>query len=68
MSFEALTQEVASWPEDQVRRFQAFLVTLRHQREKGTLEKWTAKLDDQDPSRWISLEDAEEQLGLSSER
>lgn len=45
MSFEALTREVAAGPEDQVRRFQGFLVTLRHQREQGTLEKLAAKLD-----------------------
>jgi hypothetical protein len=65
MSFEALTREVAAWPDDQVRRFQAFLVTLRHQREQGTLEKLAAKLDDPDPARWISLEDAEKRLGLA---
>jgi hypothetical protein len=41
MSFEALTREVAGWPDDQVRRFQAFLVTLRHQREQGTTLKLT---------------------------
>lgn len=65
MSFEALTREVAAWPDDQVRRFQAFLVTLRHQREQGTLEKLAAKLDDPTPARWISLEDAEKRLGLA---
>jgi hypothetical protein len=57
MSFEALTREVAAWPDEQVRRFQAFLVTLRHQREQGTLEKLGAKLDDPDPSRWVALDD-----------
>jgi hypothetical protein len=67
MSFEALTREVAAWPDDQIRRFQAFLVTLRHQREKGALEKLAAKLDDPDPSRWISLEDVETRLGLGNE-
>ena len=65
MSFETLTHEVATWPDDQVRRFQAFLVTLRHQREQGTLEKLAAKLDDPDPSRWDSLEEAERRLGLA---
>jgi hypothetical protein len=65
MSFEALTREVAAWPDEQVRRFQAFLVTLRHQREQGTLEKLGAKLDDPDPSRWVTLEEAEGRLGLA---
>jgi hypothetical protein len=67
MSFEALTREIAAWPDDQIRRFQAFLVALRHQRERGTLEKLAAKLDDPDPSRWISLEDVEKRLGLANE-
>jgi hypothetical protein len=67
MSFEALTREVSAWPDEQVRRFQAFLVTLRHQREQGTLEKLAAKLDDPDPARWVSLDEAEKRLGLASE-
>jgi len=64
MSFEALIREVAAWPE-KIRRLQAFLVTLRHQREQGTLEKLAAKLDDPDSARWISLEDTERRLGLA---
>lgn len=40
-------------------------MTLRHQREQGTLEKLAAKIDDADPTRWISLEDAEKRLGLA---
>ncbi len=40
-------------------------MTLRHRREQGTREKLAAKLDDVDPSRWISLEDAEKRLGLA---
>lgn len=62
MSFESLTREVAGWPDDQIRRFQAFLVTLRHQREESAVEK----LNDRDPSNWISLEDVEEQKGRTN--
>ena len=40
-------------------------MTLRHQREQGTLEKLAARLDDPDPAKWISLEDAEKRLGLA---
>lgn len=65
MSFEALTREVAAWPDEQIRRFQAFIVTLRHQREQGTLEKVAAKLDDPDPTRWISLADEEKRQSLA---
>ena len=67
MEFEALAREVAEWPDEQVRRFQAFLVTLRHQRERGAMDRLAAKLDDPNPARWISLEEAELRLGLADE-
>ncbi len=66
MSFEALQQEVTSWPESQVRQLQAFLVTLRHQRDAASMQKLASKLDDTDPSRWISLEEVEKRLGLAN--
>ena len=65
MTFEAVTKEVAEWPEEQLRRFQAFLVTLRHRRENGALDRLAAKLDDPNSARWVSLEEAERRLGLS---
>jgi hypothetical protein len=65
MSFEALQKEVATWPDAQLRQFQAYLVSLRHQRDEETMSKLSAKLDDRDSSRWISLEDAEKRLDLA---
>jgi len=64
MTFEAIQNEVSSWPDEQVRKFQAFLVSLRHQRDPEAIKKLTAKLDDPDPSRWVTLEEAERRLGL----
>jgi hypothetical protein len=66
MSFETLTQEVSAWPESEIRKLQAYLVSLNHQRTPGTMEQLSAKLDDPDPSRWVSLEDAAKRLGLDS--
>lgn len=65
MSFEAIQKEVAQWPDAQVRQFQAYLVTLRHQRDSKAMDELSAKLDDTDPSRWVSLEEAEKRLGLA---
>ena len=65
MSFEAIQKEVAQWSDAQVRQFQAYLVTLRHQRDSTTMDKLSAKLDDTDPTRWVSLEEAEKRLGLA---
>lgn len=65
MSFEALQKEVATWPDAQVRQFQAYLVSLRHQRDQEAMTKLSSKLDDTDSSRWTSLEEAEKRLGLA---
>ena len=64
MSLEALQKEVATWPEPQIRKLQAYLVSLQRQRDKAAMERLAAKIDDNDPSHWVSLEDAEKRLGL----
>lgn len=66
MSFETLTQEVSGWPEREIRKLQAYLVALNHQRTPGAMERLAAKLDDPDASRWVSLEEAAKRLGLES--
>ncbi len=66
MSLEAIQTEVSSWPEEMVRRLQGYLVALNHQRD-GTLQRLSDKLDDTDPRRWVSLEQAEEMLGLNDD-
>ena len=63
ISFETIQNEVAQWPEENVRRLQGFLVAMTHQRD-GRLQSFARKLDDTSPGKWVSLEDAEVQLGL----
>ena len=41
----------------------AGLVSLNHQRE-GQRDRFAAKLDDPKADRWVSLEEAEAQLGI----
>ncbi len=41
----------------------AGLVSLNHQRE-GQRDRFAAKLDDPKADRWVSLEEAETQLGV----
>jgi len=67
MSFESLQKEVATWPDAEVRQLQAYLVTLRHRRDPGARSKLAAKLDDPDPARWVSLEDAAKRLDLDDD-
>jgi hypothetical protein len=60
---EVIQQEVAQWPPETVRRLQGYLVSLNHQRE-GQRDRFAAKLDDPKADRWVSLEEAEAQLGI----
>ena len=64
MSLEAVQNEIIAWPQETVRRLQGYLVALNHQRE-GRLQRFADKLDDATPGRWVSLEEAEAQLGLT---
>jgi hypothetical protein len=67
MSLEAIQQEVATWPKPQVRKLQAYLVSLQREADEETMQRLTAKIDDNDPSHWVSLEDMAKRLGLDQE-
>jgi hypothetical protein len=64
MSLEAIQQEVATWPKPQVRKLQAYLVSLQREDDEETMQRLTAKIDDNDPSHWVALEDMAKRLGL----
>ena len=63
LTIETIQNEVATWPEEAVRRLQGFLVSMSHQRD-GRLEHFSARLNDASPERWVTLEDVEVRLGL----
>jgi hypothetical protein len=67
MSLEALQNEVATWPEPQIQKLQAYLVSLRRQRSKEAMQRLAEKIDDKDPSHWISLEEMEKHLSLGDD-
>lgn len=62
MSLEAIQQEVANWPDEQLNKLRAFLHMLSLKRS-GEFDRLTAKLDDPN-TKWVSLEDAEKILGI----
>jgi hypothetical protein len=67
MSFEAIQQEVATWPEEQIRKLRAYLFALDCEKAGEPVSQLTSKLDD--PSRkWYTIEEAEKRLGLDTER
>ena len=62
-TFESIQSEIATWPPESIRRLQGFLVALGHQRD-GQQQRFADKLNDDTPSHWVTLEEAEEKLGL----
>ena len=67
MSFEAIQQEVATWPEEQTMKLRAYLFALDCEKAGEPVSQLTAKLDD--PGRkWYSIEEAEKRLGLDAEQ
>ena len=66
MSIEAVQREIASWDEAQLRRLIAFAVVLQD-RKGGTHADLAGKLDDQNPARWVSLDELDRRLGFTAE-
>ncbi len=65
MSIEAIQQEVATWPEEQLSKLRAYLYVLSLKRAGG-IDSVTAKLDDPN-CKWVSLEDAEKLWGVEAD-
>ncbi len=66
MTFEALEKEAAALPSGLRRRLIAMLVTLQSQEDDpDRLDRLADILDDPDPSRWLSEEEAAKKLGLA---
>lgn len=64
MSFEDVMAEVQTLGEGERRRLMAMLVAMQDKDDSSHAERLAAKIDDQNPENWISLEDAEKKLGL----
>jgi hypothetical protein len=65
MSFEAIQQEVVTWPDEQLSKLRAYLYTLSLRRS-GEIDRMTAKLDDPN-TKWVSVEDAEKIWGVEAD-
>lgn len=55
MSLEEIKTEVAGMSQEQQDQLAAYLVHLRHQRDSRIREEITARIDDKDPGKWVSL-------------
>jgi len=64
MSLEAIQQEITTWDEAALRRLIAYAVVLQDRKSGHSAANFARRLDDPDPSRWISLEELDRRLGV----
>lgn len=67
MSIEAIEREIETWDESQLTRLVNRAVAIRSKFRKDFIAELSAKLDDPDPSRWVSLDEAERRFGIEPE-
>jgi hypothetical protein len=64
MSVEELERELSGLDDAERHRIMAYLVSIEDQKHVEYMEKMARKIDDKDPSHWITLEELEKRLGL----
>ncbi len=64
MSVEELERELSSLADAERHRIMAYLVSIEDQKRAEYMAEMTRRLDDKDPSHWITLEELEKRLGL----
>jgi hypothetical protein len=60
MTLEQIKAELASMPEKQQDHLAAYLVHLRHMRDPMVRHDLAQKIDDRDPSHWLSPDQLKE--------
>ncbi len=63
MNFETVQEEITTWDESTLRRLIAYAVVLQD-RKSGQAAADARKLDDPNPTRWVSLEELDQRLGI----
>lgn len=62
MSFEALKEQIDSLADRERRRLMAYLVTVEHAKNAEHAERMRKKIECNDPSQWVTLEELEKRL------
>jgi hypothetical protein len=60
MTVEQIKAEVSNLPEAQQDHVVAYVVHLRHMREPSTRQELSRRMDDREPSHWISVDQLKE--------
>ena len=64
MSVEELERELSGLADAERHRIMAYLVSIEDQKHAEYVAEMARRIDDKDPSHWITLEELEKRLGL----
>jgi hypothetical protein len=64
MSFAELKSEVDRLSPEERRQLKAYLIIKDRMADPAFRQEMARKIDDKDPSHWVTLEEAEKKLGL----
>jgi hypothetical protein len=56
MSINQIKEQMATLPEEQQDQLAAYLVHLRHLRDPQLRKEMAERIDDRDPSHWVTVE------------
>jgi hypothetical protein len=60
MTLQEIKEELQKMPEGQQDHLAAYLLHLRRLRDPGAQQEITRRIDDRDPSHWVSLDQLRE--------
>ena len=67
MSIEALKQELAGLDDDKRHHIMAFLIAIEDKRNPEYMAALARKIDDNDPSHWVTLEEFDRRLSFTDD-
>ena len=68
MSIEAIKQELASLDDEERHHIMAFLIAIEDGKDSGYMAAMARKIDDKDPSHWVTLEEFEKKFSLGEDK
>ena len=67
MSIEAIKQELAELDNDKRHHIMAFLIAIEDKRNPEYMAALARKIDDNDPSHWVTLEEFDRRLSFTDD-
>ena len=67
MSIEAIKQELAELDDDKRHHIMAFLIAIEDRKDPEYGAKMARKIDDNDPSHWVTLEEFDRRLSFTDD-